>query len=217
MDQEAGEFELRSLRSEAELDPWLDLVVEVFGPLAIPRQYFQRHWDSDTDASRQLAGILVAVERASGRMVATVRVFSRALRIGGDTVPVGGIGEVSTLPAFRRRGLATALLKRAIRYMHAGADPPFACSTLHAASAAAAIYRRLGWADVATPLHRISVPALEAADARGVAEFHFEADEAGGEGQAQGAQEAQEAQEADAAWQHLVESTLRPLKNILSN
>ena len=54
---------------------------------------------------QDLASVLVAVERASGRMVSTVRIFRRELRIAsGEVVAVGGLGEVSTLPAFRKRG-----------------------------------------------------------------------------------------------------------------
>ena len=61
---------------------------------------------SDVRESARLDGVLVAVERASGRMVATVRVFARLLQAGGAAPrEVGGIGEVSTLPAFRKLGL----------------------------------------------------------------------------------------------------------------
>jgi len=162
------DFEIRPLASEAELEPWLDLVVEVFGPLGIPRSYFSRHWSSDTSDSARLGGIFVAVERATGTMAATVRVFTRQLQVGAAAealgggsaaaaLEVGGIGEVSTRARFRKRGLATRLLREAIRYMHEDRGMPL--SALHAAAAASAMYRRLGWAPVATPLHRVSVPA----------------------------------------------------------
>ena len=38
-------------------------------------------------------------QRGSGRMVATVRIFRRTIRVaGGKHTTVGGLGEVSTLP-----------------------------------------------------------------------------------------------------------------------
>ena len=46
------DFELRALRSETELGPWLDLVAHVFGPLGIPRAFFARHWTSDPEYSQ---------------------------------------------------------------------------------------------------------------------------------------------------------------------
>ena len=135
-------FDFRALRHEGELDAWLDLVCEVFGDLNIPRSYFARHWSSDPPSLRKLSGVLVAVERQSGNLVATVRVFRRTIRLaGGKQVTVGGLGEVSTLAAYRGRGICTRLLKMALAEMaHSGLK----ASSLHAASAASAIYRRLG-------------------------------------------------------------------------
>ena len=98
----AARFELRCLRAD-ELGAWLDLASEVFH---IPRPYFARHWSSDLPESKNLAGIAVAVERATGRLVATNRVFTRWFRRGasephGDLIVMGGIGEVATHPEFR--------------------------------------------------------------------------------------------------------------------
>ncbi len=135
-------FEFRTLRHEGELEAWLDLVCEVFGDLDIPRSYFARHWSSDPPSLRKLSGVLVAVERQSGNMVATVRVFRRTIRLAsGKQVTVGGLGEVSTIAAYRGRGICTRLLKMALAEM---ARSGLKASSLHAASAASAIYRRLG-------------------------------------------------------------------------
>ena len=84
-------FEFRSLIHEGELEPWLDLVCEVFADLNIPRAYFKRHWTSDPPALRRLSGVLVAVQRSTGRMVATVRIFRRVIRVRGKAVTVGGL------------------------------------------------------------------------------------------------------------------------------
>ena len=87
-------FEFRSLIHEGELEPWLDLVCEVFADLNIPRAYFKRHWTSDPPALRRLSGVLVAVQRSTGRMVATVRIFRRVIRVRGKAVTVGGLSAV---------------------------------------------------------------------------------------------------------------------------
>ena len=83
------EFEFRTLASEEELlGPWLDLLVSVFGPLRIPRAYFARHWTSDPPELRRLDWVLVAVDRESGQMVATVRIFKRDVRLSGQPTTV---------------------------------------------------------------------------------------------------------------------------------
>ena len=66
-------------------------VCEVFADLNIPRAYFKRHWTSDPPALRRLSGVLVAVQRSTGRMVATVRIFRRVIRVRGKAVTVGGL------------------------------------------------------------------------------------------------------------------------------
>ena len=144
-----AQFEFRSLTHEGELEVWLDLVCEVFGDLNIPRSYFARHWTSDPPALRRLNMILVAVERGCGRMVATVRIFRRTIRVaGGKHTTVGGLGEVSTLPQFRGRGICTRLLRMSLSEMERSG---IKASSLHAASAASAIYKRLGWHPVPMP------------------------------------------------------------------
>lgn len=104
-------MEFRSLQSE-EIDAWFDHVASVF---TIGRQYFMNHWYNDP--WQDLEGIRVAVD--DGKIVSTVRVFVRQMYLHGELVPAGGIGEVSTLPQYRRRGLATRLLQDAIRFMEA--------------------------------------------------------------------------------------------------
>jgi len=119
---------------------------------------------ADTDESKRLEGIFVAVDDATGQFVATVRVFRRTLRTRANgAVAVGGFGEVSTLPAYRRRGLATALLRAALRWHE---NEGLWYSALHAASAAAGIYRSLGFAEVPTPIFFLELDADAAAETR---------------------------------------------------
>ena len=101
---------------------------------------------------RDRAGIFVAVCVGTGRIVGSVRVFQRTVQAGDDgatQLAMGGLGEVGTLPAWRKKGIATHLLKMAIAYMQ---KKQLAVSGLHAASAAANIYRRLGWRAASMPM-----------------------------------------------------------------
>ncbi len=103
------QVEFRALRA-AELEAWFDHAETVF---SVPRQHFVNHWSNDP--WKDLEGIRVAVD--GGRIASTVRLFLRRMYLGGVPVAVGGIGEVSTLPEYRRRGLATRLLQDAVGFM----------------------------------------------------------------------------------------------------
>ena len=102
-------MEFRALCPE-ELETWLDHVTSVFTG---GRQYFSNHWHNDPWQDAE--GIRIAVDK--GTIVSTVRVFIRKIFLHGEPITVGGIGEVSTRPEYRRRGIATQLLKDSIRFM----------------------------------------------------------------------------------------------------
>jgi len=55
--------------------------------------------------------VFVAIEQ--DRIVSTVTILPRPIRILGHTIPAGGLAGLYTDPAFRRRGIASALLERA--------------------------------------------------------------------------------------------------------
>ena len=95
-----------------ELDAWYALCGTVF---PVGSAYFRRHFEMDPWAD--IDGIFVAEE--DGRLVSSVRVFTRRLMLGGRPVLTGGIGEVCTLPEYRGRGLSDRLLKMADDYMDA--------------------------------------------------------------------------------------------------
>ena len=106
-------------------------------------------------ASQSLHHIFVAVDDDSGTLAATVRIFARTAVLNNNPgVSVGGMGEVCTLPAYRKRGLATALLRMALVQMESDGTT---VSALHAAAAAAAIYNRLGWNPVPMPIYQCRV------------------------------------------------------------
>lgn len=127
-------MEFQSLNPD-ELETWLDHVTSVFTG---GRQYFSNHWHNDP--WRDAEGIRIAVD--NGTIVSTVRVFIRKMFLHGDPVTVGGIGEVSTLPEYRRRGIATRLLKDAIEFME---DRDIAISLLFGSQR---IYSIEGWEKV---------------------------------------------------------------------
>ena len=127
-------MEFRALYPE-ELEVWLDHVTTVFSG---GRQYFSNHWHNDP--WRDPEGIRIAVD--NGKIVSTVRVFSRKMFLHGEPVTVGGIGEVSTHSEYRRRGLATQLLKDAIGFME---SRNIATSSLHGSQR---IYSVEGWEKV---------------------------------------------------------------------
>lgn len=124
-------MEFRALYPD-ELETWLDHVTSVFTG---GREYFSNHWHNDP--WRDAEGIRIAVD--NGTIVSTVRVFIRKMFLHGEPITVGGIGEVSTRPEYRRRGLATQLLKDAIRFME---DREIAMSALHGSQH---IYAIEGW------------------------------------------------------------------------
>ncbi len=118
-----------------EFEPWLDHVSHVFPG---SRQYFFNHWHNDPWLD--LEGVRVAVD--DGKIVSTVRVFLRKMYFHGEKVSFGGIGEVSTRTEYRKRGLATQLLKDAIQFME---KRGIAISMLHGNQR---IYSDLGWEHV---------------------------------------------------------------------
>lgn len=77
------------------------------------RDFFRRY--IELDHAFEPRNVWVA-ERA-GELVSCVQIFPRRVRIGGEVLPMGGIGSVFTRPDTRRQGVAGALLERAIDAM----------------------------------------------------------------------------------------------------
>ena len=127
-------MEFRALYPE-ELEAWLDHVTSVFTG---GRQYFSNHWHNDP--WRDPEGIRIAID--NGAIVSTVRVFIRKMFLHGESITVGGLGEVSTRPEYRRRGIATQLLKDSIQFME---SREIAVSSLHGSQR---IYSVEGWEKV---------------------------------------------------------------------
>ncbi len=139
----------RTLRPE-ELDAWYAHCADVFCESA---DHFRNHYLRDPEGDCDL--IFVAMD--GDEIAATVRVFSRKVWLFGRAVAMGGIGEVSTKPAYRRQGVAETLLRMAIDAMNARSMP---VSILFGDQP---LYARLGWRFCTFFLTEVPVSALPAA------------------------------------------------------
>lgn len=137
----------RTLRAE-ELPAWYAHCESVF--VSETTGYFERHFTMDPDADPSL--IFVAMD--GDTIAATVRVFRRTIWLHGRAVPMGGIGEVSTKPEYRRRGLVTELMQMAIAAMMAREMP---VSILFGDQP---LYERAGWRFCQTSQSELPVKAL---------------------------------------------------------
>ena len=130
-------MEIRGVR-ESELPEMIDLQCQIFRPDGHERYQQYVH----TDPSYQYDQSRVVV--VNGRIVSTLRVWEREMRIGSIAVPMGGIGGVGTHPDHQGAGYATALMKDTITYMRAvGYDVGVLFSAIPCT-----FYRKLGWASV---------------------------------------------------------------------
>jgi len=78
-----------------------------------PREYFERHVLHDPTLSPEDTRILLR----DGRIVSSVQIFPRIMRVAGASIPFGGIGNVATDPSERKSGLASTVMHEAIARM----------------------------------------------------------------------------------------------------
>lgn len=132
-----------------EEEPLLDLLEGAFGLRAIFRRYMDR------DPLLRPEDTLLALDQNGP--ISCVQIFSKRIRLRGETVALGGIGSVATADAYRKQGLASELLSRAIREM---AQRGMALALLF--SGLFDFYQRLGFCSVPQArrlLHRPHPPA----------------------------------------------------------
>jgi predicted N-acetyltransferase YhbS len=144
-----AELEYRAMR-DGERQGFLDLVEAAFQL----REPFVRYLECDP-ALRD-CDTLLALD--GGRPVSSVQIFTKPVRLRGETVLLGGIGSVATHPAQERRGIATTLLRRAIEEMK---QRGMALSLLF--TARISFYERLGWLAIPCPvwaIHRDARPEV---------------------------------------------------------
>ena len=130
-------------------------------------------WGGRRDFARYAADFRAVAESAYGKrrpftvglyedekLVTSCKLYERELRWGSKTLRATGIGAVFTVPAYRGRGYASALLGTLLdRERAAGGDLVFLYSDIHPA-----FYQRLGF--VPLPSRRLTFRAATLDDAR---------------------------------------------------
>jgi predicted acetyltransferase len=122
---------------------------EAFG---LPVQHFQELIERDPWFEPE--NILVLLSH--GKLVSSLQIFPKPVRIGGASARMGGVGNVVTHPRYRGRGHATRLLKETIQLMR---DEGYGFSVLF--TKIPDFYRRLKW-EVASPRYKYVISATEA-------------------------------------------------------
>lgn len=99
---------------------------------------------------------LVATD--GGEIVGRLSVWELGQWFGGHRVPMGGVGGVAVEPAYRGRGVASGLLRRALEQMRERGE---ALSTLYPMNHT--LYRRFGWEVAGSyPEQKLDLRALAA-------------------------------------------------------
>ncbi|HEX3073210.1 MAG TPA: GNAT family N-acetyltransferase, partial [Ignavibacteriales bacterium] len=102
---------IRGLETSGELQKLYSFYPKVFKKT--PLDFFVRRIENDPYL--QLGDIRIAEE--DGGITSSVAVIRRTMYWGGESVPFGGIGNVSSLPEKRGTGIASAVMNDAIKYM----------------------------------------------------------------------------------------------------
>ncbi len=129
-----GPYDLRPMRA-GEWEAVLDCLDAAFEE----REVFERFHENDPDLRDE--DTLVAFH--GEQPVACVQVFTKRIRLRGETVGLGGIGSVGTHPDHRHRRLASKLLRLAIDEM---SERGMALSLLF--TGRLTFYEPLGWISV---------------------------------------------------------------------
>ncbi len=143
-------MEIRGAR-ESELEQVIELSC-----LAFDSNGQERYWQYvKGDSSYKLSQTRVVV--VNDRIISTLRVWERRIRIGASLVTMGGIGSVCTHPHYRGVGYASALMRDTIDYLETtGCDLGVLFTIIPEA-----FYSRLGWTSL--PLHGFNVSCNSAA------------------------------------------------------
>ncbi len=105
----------------------------------------------ETDPALQDSDTLLVLD--GERPVSCVQIFTKQIRLRGETLALGGIGSVGTDPDYRRRGLARLVLLDAV------ADMERRGMALALLFGDENLYHRLGWVTLPRPL--LAIHALE--------------------------------------------------------
>ena len=161
-------MEIRAAR-ESELEQVVELCCIAFNP-----DGHERYWQYvQGDSSYRPSQTRVVV--VSDKVVSTLRVWERRIRVGDSLVTMGGIGGVCTHPNYRGVGYASALMQDTVDYLRTIGCDLGALFTI----IPEAFYRRLGWTSL--PLHGFNVrynsatPVVDSSDWQ-ITDFNPETD-----------------------------------------
>ena len=149
------------MRGESELEQAVELCCIAFNP-----EGYERYWQYVRgDSSYRPSQTRVVV--VNDRVVSTLRVWERRMRVGASLVTMGGIGGVCTHPNYRGVGYASALMRDTIDYLRTtGCDLGVLFTIIPEA-----FYRQLGWTSL--PLHGFNVPCNPGTGAANSAEWQI--------------------------------------------
>lgn len=126
----------------SEREPVLDLLERAFSE----RELFARYMDADP--AYDPGDFLLALD--GGRPVSCVQIFTKAIRLRGESVPLGGIGSVATDPDHRSKGLGSELMRRSEQRMRERGMPLGLLFTTRFS-----FYATLGWVQI--PCRQLAV------------------------------------------------------------
>jgi predicted N-acetyltransferase YhbS len=119
------------------------------------REWFRRSSEADPWHAPELHRVC----EVDGKIVSAVRIVRRWVRYGESVLELGGIGDVTTLPAYRGRGYSTMVLRDALEWMRA-----HHCDFSLLFTGIPDFYRRVGYETIARrrdvfPLEKAPPPA----------------------------------------------------------
>jgi predicted N-acetyltransferase YhbS len=156
-------MEIRTAR-RSERDEVLDLLRLWYGD----REFFALYNQNDPRFRDELC----LVARDAGELVSTVQIFDRRINLGGQAVPMGGIGSVFTREDYRHKRVASALMRLAVDTIE---REGFEVSLLFAERLT--FYNQFGWREVERKFSLLpQAAAIRAATSFEIAAFEPERD-----------------------------------------
>jgi predicted N-acetyltransferase YhbS len=132
-------LEVRTARSPEEVDAAYELAARVFGPDYFTASATKRRLRA-VDPVRGLDEVVLVL--SDGEVVGFVRLVARAVWLGGDVLPVGGVTSVCVHPRVQGQGYGRLVMEEALAVSRARGD---ALSIAFARRAVDGFYPRLGY------------------------------------------------------------------------
>ncbi len=143
-------MEIRAVR-ESELEQVVELSCLAFNPDGHERYWQYVHGDRSYNLSQTRVVVV------NQRVVSTLRVWERRMRVGASIITMGGIGGVCTHPNYRGVGYASALMEDTVGYLRTIGCDIGALFTIIPDG----FYRRLGWAPFPLAGFQVAGPSLK--------------------------------------------------------